>query len=88
MIDDSFGKYFKGQRIFKTGNRGRHRNVIVNYVMQNLFQQTKWSKTIDLNTTHFNLFNSLKNKQHLCWKTVRQQIFVEESYEFAAKQPF
>ena len=31
---------------------GRDKNIIVIFVKHNLFQQKKWSRTIDLNTTH------------------------------------
>ena len=52
VFDDSCEEFSK------LATAGRHRNISVIYVKHNLFQQSKWSRTIDLNTTHIILFKS------------------------------
>ena len=52
VFDDSFEEIFNDKEFSKLAtNAGRHRNISVIYVKHNLFQQSKWSRTIDLNTT-------------------------------------
>ena len=47
-----FNKIFFNEKDFvKLATAGRHKNVYVIYVKHNLFQQSKQSRTIDLNTT-------------------------------------
>ena len=64
------------------------KNVI--YVEHNLFQQSKWSRTIDLNTTHNFLFKSPRGVQQigLFGRQLSNTQFPEESYELATKQLF
>ena len=56
----------------------------------NLFQQSKWSRTIDLNTTHIVSFRSPCYVQQI--DLIGQQLnnaqFLRESYVLAIKQPF
>ena len=60
------------------------------YVKHNLFQQSKWSRTIDLNTTHIILFKSPRDIQQITYvgKQLNNTHFLKESYELATKQPF
>ena len=44
---------------------GPHKNNSINYVKHNLFQQSKWSRTIVLNTTHIILFKSPRDIQQI-----------------------
>ena len=52
VFDDSCEEIFNDKEFSKLATDGRHRNISVIYVKHNLFQQSKWSRTIDLNTTH------------------------------------
>ena len=52
VFDDSCEENFNDKEFSKLATAGRHRNISVIYVKHNLFQQSKWSRTIDLNTTH------------------------------------
>ena len=56
----------------------------------NLFQQSKWSRTIDLNTTNMVLFKSPRDVQQigLIGRQLNNTQFLRESYELATKQPF
>ena len=60
------------------------------YVKHNLFQQIKWSRTIDLNTTHIVLFKSPRYVQQigLIGRQLNNTPFLREKYELATKQPF
>ena len=44
---------------------GRHKSLDVIYVKHNLFQQSRWSRTIDLKTSHIILFKSPRDIQQL-----------------------
>ena len=44
---------------------GRHKNISVIYDKHNLFQQGKWSRTIDLNITHIIFFKSQHDVQQI-----------------------
>ena len=60
------------------------------YVKQNLFQQSRWSRTIDLNTSHMILFKSLRDVQQL--DLLRRQFmvskFLRTCYDLATRDSF
>ena len=60
------------------------------YVKHNLFHQSKWSRTIDLNTTRIVLFKSPCYVQQigLIGQQLNNAQFLRESYLLAIKQPF
>ena len=74
----------------KLAAAGRHKKISVIYVKNNLFQQSKWSRTIDLNTTHIVLFKSPRDVQQigLIGRQLNNTQFSRESYELATKQFF
>ena len=59
VFDDTCEEIFNEKDFVKLATAGRHKNVHVIYVKHNLFQQSKQSRTIDLNTTHLIFFKSL-----------------------------
>ena len=63
VFDDSFEGIFNDKEFSKLSTAGRHRNISVIYVKHNLFQQSKRSRTIDLNTTHNVLFKSPRDSR-------------------------
>ena len=64
LVFDNFREeIFNDKEFYKLATAGRHRNISVIYVKHNLFQQSKWSRTIDLNTTHITLFKSPRDIQ-------------------------
>ena len=69
---------------------GRHKNISVIYVKHNLFQQSKRSRTIDLNETHIILFESPRDIQQigLIGRQLKNTQFLKDSYELETKQPF
>ena len=52
IYDDSYEEIFNDKEFVKIATSGRHRKLHVIYVKNNLFLQSKWSRIIDLNTTH------------------------------------
>ena len=63
VFDDSCEEIFSDKEFSKLATAGRHRNISVIYVKHNIFQQSIWSRTIDLNTTHIVLFRSPRDIQ-------------------------
>ena len=74
----------------KLAKAGRHKNISVIFVQHNLIQQSKWSQTIDLNTTHIFLFNSARDIQQIgvIGRQVNNTQFLKGSYKLTTKQPF
>ena len=60
------------------------------YVKHNLFQQSKWSRTIDLNTTHIILFESLRDIQQIenLGKQLNFLQLLKDAYKLATTQPY
>ena len=64
IFDDSCEEIFDKEFV-KLATAGRHRNIHVIYLKHNLYQQSRWSRTIDLNTTHLILFKSPRDVQQV-----------------------
>ena len=64
--------------------------ISVIYVKHNLFQQSKWSQTIGLNTSHIILLKSPRDIQQISYigKQLNDTKFLKDSYDLATKQPF
>ena len=58
VFDDSCEEIYQEKEFVKLAVSGRHKKVNCIFVKHNLFHQSKWSRTIDLNTTHIILFKS------------------------------
>ena len=71
-------------------NAGRHKNINVIYINHNFYQQSKWSRTIDLNTTHIILFKSARDIQQneFLGKQLKLVKFLKYCYQLATKVPF
>ena len=67
VFDDSCEEIYNDKEFPKLATAGRHRNISVIYVKHNLFQQSKWSRTIDLDTTHIILFKSTRDIQQITY---------------------
>ena len=55
-----------------------------------MFHQSKWSRTIDLNTTHIILFKSLRDIQQIEYlgKQLNCLQLIKEAYKLAIGKPF
>ena len=81
-FDDSCEEIFNYKEFSKHARAGHHGNISVIYVQHNLFQQSKWSRAIDLNTTHIILFKSPKDIQQITFigKRLNNTSFYKKSY--------
>ena len=90
VYDDSCEEIFNDKEFVKIATSGRHRKLYVIYVKHNLFQQSKWSRTIDLNTTHIVSFNSLRDIQQIEYlgKQLNCLQLLKDAYKLATAQPY
>ena len=90
VYDDSCEEIFNDKEFVKNATSGRHRKLHVIYVKHNLFQQSKWSRTIDLNTTHIVLFKSLRDIQQIEYlgKQLNCLQLLRDAYKLATAQPY
>ena len=74
----------------KLATAGGHKNVHVFYVKHNLFQQSKQSRTIDLNSTHLILFKSPRDIQQIDYlgRQLNKANFLRHAYQLATKEDF
>ena len=57
VLDDFYDKDANSKEALDLVIAGRHRNIHLMVLRRNLFQQSEYSKTIDLNVTQIVLFN-------------------------------
>ena len=90
IFDDSCEEIFNDKAFVKLATAGRHKNINVIYVKHNLYQQRKWSRTIDLNTTHIILFKSPRDVQQVAFlgKQLNLTHFLKNFYEIATRETF
>ena len=90
IYDDSCEKIFNDKEFVKIATSGRHCRLHVIYVKHNLFQQSKWSRTIDLNTAHIILFKSLRDIQQIEYlgKQLNCLQLLKDAYKLATTQPY
>ena len=90
VFDDTCEEIFMEKDFVKLATASRHENVHVIYVKHNLFQQSKQSRTIDLNTTHLILFKSPRNIQQFDYlgRQLKNGKFLRLAYQFVTKEDF
>ena len=69
---------------------GRHRGIDVIYVKHNLFQQSRRSRTIDVNISHIILFKSPRDIQQLdhLGRQIDVSKILKTDYELATRDSF
>ena len=65
VIDDLYDEAANNKEFFDLVIAGRHRNVHLMVLRHILFQQSKYSKTIDSNVTQIILFNSPRDSEQI-----------------------
>ena len=65
VFDDTFEEFFNEKEFVRIATAGRHKNAYVFYVKYILFQQSKQSRTIDLNAIHLTLFKLPRDIQQV-----------------------
>ena len=90
IFDDSCEEIFNDREFLKLVTSGRHRGLHVIYVKHNLFQQSRFSRTLDLNTTHIILFKSPRDISQIEFlgKQLNNSVFLKSAYEKATAEPF
>ena len=63
IIENSCEEIYYDKEFVKLANGGRLKNNNVIYIKHNLYQQSNWSRTTDLNTTHIILYQSARDIQ-------------------------
>ena len=89
-FDDSCEDIYKDKKFVRLATAGRHRGIDVIYVEHNLFPQSRWSRTIDLNTSHIILFKSPRDVQQLdlSGRQLNVSKYLRSCYELATRYSF
>ena len=90
IFDDSCEEIFNEKEFVEIATSGRHRKLHVISVKHNLFHQNKWSKTIDLNTTHIIFFKLIRDIQQIEYlgKQLNCLQLIKDAYKLATAEPF
>ena len=90
IFDDSCEEIYSDKTFVKLATAGRHKNIDTIYVKHNLFQQSRWSRTIDLNTTHIILSKSPRDVQQVYYigRQLHLAKFLRHSYQLSTKEAF
>ena len=90
VFDDSCEEIYQEKEFVKLAVSGRHKKVNCIFVKHNLFHQSKWSRTIDLNTTHIILFKSPRDVQQIdvFGRQLNNTEFIRDCYKKATSEPF
>ena len=90
VFDDSCEEIYQEKEFVKLAVAGRHKKVHCIFVKHNLFHQSKWSRTIDLNTTHIILFKSPRDLQQIdhLGRQLKKVEFLRDCYTRATSEPY
>ena len=90
IIDDSCEEIYNDKEFVKLSTAGRHKDINDIYIKHNLYQQSNWSRTIDLNTSHIILLKSGRDIQQVEFlgKQLNLVKFLKHCYQLAMKEPF
>ena len=85
VFDNSCKDIYNDKEFVRLATAGRGIDVI--YVKHNLIQQSRWSRTIDLNTLHIILFKSPRDVQQLdlLGRHLNVSKFLRSCYELATR---
>ena len=90
VFNDSCEDIYNDKEFVRLATAGRHRGIDVIYVKHNLFQQSRWSRTIDLNTSHIILLKSPRDVQQLdlLGRQLNVSKILRNCYELATRDSF
>lgn len=81
VLDDMMNQLCKNSELCNLFTRGSHHlNCSIVFLVQNLFHQDKFSRTISLNTHYFSIFRQLRDRNQI--STLARQMFPQESKYF------
>ena len=83
-------KFITTKNFVKLATAGRHKSINDIYINHSRYQQSKWSRTIDLNTSYIILFKSARDIQQVEFlgKQLILVKFLKHCYQLATKEPF
>ena len=90
VLDDSCEETYQEKEFVKIAVAGRHKKIHCIFVKHNLFHQSKWSRTIDLNTTHVVLFKSPRDFQQIdhFGRQLNKSEFIRDCYQKATSSSY
>ena len=90
VLDDLFDEAAPSKEFLAIVIAGRHRNVHLMVLRHNLYQQSKNSKTIDLNVTQIILFNSPRDSEQIgiLGRQLGERQTTIDAYKRATRKPF
>ena len=90
VFDDSCEDIYNDKEFVRLARAGRHRGIDVISVKDKFFQQSRWSRTIDWNTSYIILFKSPRDDQQLdlLERQLNVSKFVRSCYELATGDSF
>ena len=90
VFDDSCKEIYQEKEFVKIAVAGRHKKIHCIFVKHNLFHQSKWSRTIDLNTTHVVLFRSPRDVQQIdhFGRQLNKSEFIRDCYQKATSSSY
>ena len=90
VLNDSCEEIYNDKDFVKLATAGIHRGIDIIYVKHNLFQQSRWSRTNDLNTSHIILFKSPRDIQQVdhLGRQLNNTKFLRNCYQLATKDPY
>ena len=90
VFDDSCEEIFSEKEFFKLATAGQNKNININYVKCNFYQQNKWLRTIDLNKIYIKLFKPPRGVQQVDFlgKQLNPNNFLKNCYELATRETF
>ena len=88
MIDNSFKETYNDKGFDKLASA--HKNSKIISIKHNLYQQSKWSRSIYLNTSHIILFKTARNIKQVEFSgnLLKLVQFLKHCYQLATKEPF
>ena len=83
VFDDSCEEIHQKEEFVKIAVAGRHKKIHCILVKHNLFHQSKWSRSIDLNATHVVLFKSPRDVQQMdqFGRQLSKSEFIRDCYQ-------
>lgn len=90
IVDDLFDEAALSKEFLGVVIAGRHRNVHLMILRHNLYQQSKHSKTIDLNVTQIILFNSPRDSEQIgiLGRQLGERQTTLDAYKRATQKPY
>ena len=90
IFDDSCEEFYSNKTFVKLATAGRDKNIATINVKHNIFQQNRWSRTIDLNTTLIILFKSIRDVQQVDYlgRQLNRAKCFRHCYQLSTKEAF